>query len=1128
MKKLFSLLFFIIPCTIFAQNPQLIIPQTHADDIYSIAHTWDEKYIATSSAGVIKIWDYQTGQELKTIEPAKQNRLVLVSLPGKKGIGEMTADGFFNIIQFPSLREENYGYVGMFFKCHAMVATKDGRYVFAAGRSWSTDDKDFAVVEKIDLQTKKSSTVYKQLLNGDNAKLRSYFNNLRLSPDNKYLFASFLTGKDVAIDDSYLFDVQTSKVVKQWKSNTSTYYFTSNNELLHTELRQNVSGKPLIVGFELLQLPSLQVRKSFELPYYTNSHEENTMYHFDASTNLFTFISGNELVQLDMNAGEVINKYTIVKPGGKSWSTVTATDVLLQNNKMIVGYGKGREPAKLDVISLDRPALVKHLGDKAAFKAFAIRRQPGTNVLALAGNGSQIRFIELLQGDIKMTTHNLASKTSVNWSPDGKRAAFYDGDTRTLGVFDGNDLTAAPRTVKVGENINGENLVWAPGARSFAVGTGAQLTIFNADDLSIVQRFTGNEKFESPKDEQCMNFSNNGKYLVTAIMRPDAGYKDAETVPVTFIVCYDVASGAKLWEKEMGKFDYCSQFTFINNDRTIVFLQRKTGHFFYLDAATGNEESKLVGSKGNNTKTHSGTISADGTKGVLAVGNEVYVYDLRAKTLISNLSLYYFHPKNICFLKNSNFLAGLYEDNSIHIFNIQQRKEVARIISFQNGNDWVVTNSSGLFDATQGALESMYYVKNGEKVPLNALFEKFYSPKLLSRLLEEDNVQPSPVDINTLKAAPIVKIAVDIQQRNLTVENDIPNHKADKEQVTIKIQADCPDDAVTEIRLYQNNKLVQTTRNLVVEDDNAGVKSLTKSFTIVLSPGENHFRALAFNTQRTESSPAELIVTYKAALAPANNTENGSQLYVLVIGINKYKNAKYNLNYATADATGFKDAIEKGSTGIFSKINMSFIADENATKEGIMSALDKIKASATAKDVFIFYYAGHGVMNDKKEFYLVPTDVTQLYGADGALAQKGLSGNQLQQYSKDIKAQKQLFVLDACQSAAALEQIVAARGAAEEKAIAQLARSTGTHWLTASGSSQFASEFSQLGHGAFTYCLLQALQGRADNGDKKISIKELDTYLQLNVPEITEKYKGTAQYPASYGYGNDFPIIIIR
>jgi hypothetical protein len=55
-----------------------------------------------------------------------------------------------------------------------------------------------------------------------------------------------------------------------------------------------------------------------------------------------------------------------------------------------------------------------------------------------------------------------------------------------------------------------------------------------------------------------------------------------------------------------------------------------------------------------------------------------------------------------------------------------------------------------------------------------------------------------------------------------------------------------------------------------------------------------------------------------------------------------------------------------------------------------------------------------------------------------------------------------------------------------------LARSTGTHWLTASGSDQFAAEFSQLGHGSFTYCL----------GDKKLTVKEIDSYLQNNVPDF--------------------------
>ena len=102
------------------------------------------------------------------------------------------------------------------------------------------------------------------------------------------------------------------------------------------------------------------------------------------------------------------------------------------------------------------------------------------------------------------------------------------------------------------------------------------------------------------------------------------------------------------------------------------------------------------------------------------------------------------------------------------------------------------------------------------------------------------------------------------------------------------------------------------------------------------------------------------------------------------------------------------------------------------------------------------------------------------------------------------------------------------RGAAEEKAIAQLARSTGTHWLTASGSEQFASEFDQLGHGAFTFVLLEALAGKAAGDDGRVTVNELKAYLDRVVPEVTKKYNGQEQYPASFGFGQDFPVSVKR
>ena len=97
----------------------------------------------------------------------------------------------------------------------------------------------------------------------------------------------------------------------------------------------------------------------------------------------------------------------------------------------------------------------------------------------------------------------------------------------------------------------------------------------------------------------------------------------------------------------------------------------------------------------------------------------------------------------------------------------------------------------------------------------------------------------------------------------------------------------------------------------------------------------------------------------------------------------------------------------------------------------------------------------------------------------------------------------------------------------QQKNLAIVARSTGTHWMAASGSKQFANEFSSLGHGAFTYVLLKALQGEAAS-NKMITVNGLKSYLKVKVPELMKKYNGAEQYPASYGYGNDFPVEILK
>jgi uncharacterized caspase-like protein len=97
----------------------------------------------------------------------------------------------------------------------------------------------------------------------------------------------------------------------------------------------------------------------------------------------------------------------------------------------------------------------------------------------------------------------------------------------------------------------------------------------------------------------------------------------------------------------------------------------------------------------------------------------------------------------------------------------------------------------------------------------------------------------------------------------------------------------------------------------------------------------------------------------------------------------------------------------------------------------------------------------------------------------------------------------------------------------EEKAMAQLSRSSGVHVMAAAGSEQYATEVRSLGHGLFTYTLLEALAGQADGAprDGNVTVYELKAYLNDQVPELSKEHKGSIQWPYTFSIGHDFPLI---
>lgn len=326
---------------------------------------------------------------------------------------------------------------------------------------------------------------------------------------------------------------------------------------------------------------------------------------------------------------------------------------------------------------------------------------------------------------------------------------------------------------------------------------------------------------------------------------------------------------------------------------------------------------------------------------------------------------------------------------------------------------------------------------------------------------------------------------------------------------------------VKEVNIYQNDKLIISDKD--VKTSGEGQKR-SKTYAVEMVNETNEFRVKVMNFQKIESRSDELMIEYTGEVIAT------STLHILAVGINKYKNASYNLNYAQPDAFSFVEKINERSSGIFKGVNRVEIYDEDATKENITTGFKAMIARAKPEDVFMFYYAGHGTLDEEnnEEYYLVPTDITKLYGDPAQLHARGISATDIKNFLTQIKSQKQIILMDACHSGGAVKSFSTRGVATDEKAMVQLARSSGVVMIASSGTKQLATEFEALKHGVFTYALLEALDGKADNGDRKITVNELKFYMEDRVPELTKQYGGQAQYPTGYITGNDFPISVLN
>jgi uncharacterized caspase-like protein len=129
--------------------------------------------------------------------------------------------------------------------------------------------------------------------------------------------------------------------------------------------------------------------------------------------------------------------------------------------------------------------------------------------------------------------------------------------------------------------------------------------------------------------------------------------------------------------------------------------------------------------------------------------------------------------------------------------------------------------------------------------------------------------------------------------------------------------------------------------------------------------------------------------------------------------------------------------------------------------------------------------------------------------------------DELQTVFGRLEAERVVVFLDTCYSGAAGGRTFAsARTRAvnvDELFLERLTRAKGRAIITASRSTEVSLEMAELGHGLFTYYLVQGLQGAADlNRDGIVSLQELYEYLEQQVSQKARALGGR-QHPVMKG-----------
>ena len=442
-------------------------------------------------------------------------------------------------------------------------------------------------------------------------------------------------------------------------------------------------------------------------------------------------------------------------------------------------------------------------------------------------------------------------------------------------------------------------------------------------------------------------------------------------------------------------------------------------------------------------------------------------------------------------------------DQTVRLWNLKTSELLVTLFQDSNG-EWVMWTPQGYYAASGPGSEMIGWQINrgaeheAEYVTAAQLRKSLNRPDIVTRAIQLASAEAAVKEANgtnfklaDLSPSPCRACASSRPRKT-------PHCTAAASELEIALEA--TPDPVKSIRIQVNGRQIAEHH----PEQGGGFVPGPLTFTVPLEAGRNTIRVVASND--TGETSAEVVVTHdgKGALNKLGT------LYILAIGVDKYPKLGMacreldeitpkacDLDVAGADAKVFAKTMAERLGPLHESVVPRVLVngaaiEDTPTAANILDALGELLRQSKPNDTILLFVSGHG-FNEGQSYRFLATDAAF---SGGALRNSTVvPWVNFQETIEAVKGRRILF-LDTCHSGNSYNQRLGNDSYAANIIVYSAAR-----W------DQEALERSDLGHGLFTYAVVEGVNGAAKNPAGEVKTESLRDFLGRRVPEMAKALK---------------------